>query len=52
MDCSQTPLTYGPRLRDDVLNRTETAMTQTHCFYAMQLALEAHDMAVKIGGAA
>ena len=26
---------------DDVLNRTETAMPQEHCFLAMELALKA-----------
>ena len=50
MDCSRTPLTYGPRLRDDVLNRTATAMDQDHCFLAMELALTAHEMAVRLDG--
>ena len=40
----------GARLRDDVLNRTETAMGQAHCFLAMELALEAHRIAVPLGG--
>jgi hypothetical protein len=30
---------------DDVLNRTETAMTQAHCFLAMELALVAQEKA-------
>ena len=51
MDCSETRLDYGERLRDDVLHRTETAMPQAHCFYAMQLALEAHRLAVPLAGA-
>ena len=50
MDCAQTPLTYGPHLRDDVLNRTDTAMNQTHCFLAMELALTAHQMATRLDG--
>lgn len=50
IDCRATPLTYGHRLRDDVLDRTDTAMTQTHCFLAMQLALDAHAAAMPIGG--
>ena len=50
IDCSQTPLTYGPRLRDDVLNRTATAMDQTHCFLAMELALTAHEMSTRLDG--
>jgi len=39
IDCSEEPLPYGERLVDDVLNRTETAMTQEHCFLATELAL-------------
>ena len=30
---------------DDILNRTETAMTQAHCFLTMQLVLEAQHKA-------
>jgi predicted dehydrogenase len=41
VDCKDQPLTYGERLVDDVLNRTETAMPQEHCFLAMELALKA-----------
>ena len=51
MDCSGTRLDYGERLRDDVLNRTATAMPQDHCFRAMELALEAHRLAVPLAGA-
>ena len=50
MDCAEVALDYAARLRDDVLNRTETAMGQAHCFLAMQLALEAHRVAVSLGG--
>jgi predicted dehydrogenase len=50
MDCSDTPLDYGAKLRDDVLGRTETAMPQAHCFLAMQLALEAHRVATPLAG--
>ena len=39
LDCQNEPLPYGERLVDDVLNRTETAMPQAHCFLAMELAL-------------
>lgn len=45
IDCSQTPLTYGARLARDVLDRSETAMTQAHCFRAMELALTAQAIA-------
>jgi predicted dehydrogenase len=50
VDCSQTRITYGEDLRDDVLNRTETAMKQSHCFMAMELALRAEAQAARIGG--
>lgn len=48
MNCTDEPMPYGAELRDDVLNRTETAMPQAHCFLAMQLALEAHRVAVPV----
>lgn len=41
-------LPYGRQLVDDVLNRTETAMSQAHCFLATELALRAQAMAVRI----
>ncbi|WP_421725545.1 Gfo/Idh/MocA family protein [Bauldia sp.] len=50
IDCSTTEITYGRQLRDGVLNRTETAMTQAHCFLATELALKAQAMATRIGG--
>ncbi len=49
IDCSAEPLPYGPNLISDVLNRTETAMTQAHCFLATELALKAEAMAHKLG---
>jgi predicted dehydrogenase len=48
IDCSKVELTYGKQLVDDVLNRTETAMTQEHCFLATELALKAQKMAQKL----
>ena len=45
IDCSEVALPYGPRLVDDVLNRTQTAMSQEHCFKAMELALLAQKKA-------
>jgi predicted dehydrogenase len=45
VDCSQVALPYGRQLIDDVLNRTETAMSQAHCFKAMELALTAQQLA-------
>ena len=50
MDCSKEFLPYGPRLVQDVLNRTETAMTQAHCFLATELALKAEALATRVGG--
>lgn len=50
IDCSQTPLPYGAALRDDVLNRTATAMAQDHCFRAVELAITAHEMATTLTG--
>ena len=41
MDCRDGDLPFGPRLLDDVRNRTETAMTQAHAFLASELALRA-----------
>lgn len=51
IDCKDTKVTYGEQLRDDVLSRTETAMTQAHCFLATELALTAEARATKIFGA-
>jgi len=47
-DCSDFPLTYGTLLVDDVINRTETAMSQQHCFLATELALIAQKKAKNI----
>jgi predicted dehydrogenase len=41
IDCNNEVLPFGPLFVDDVLNRTETAMTQAHCFLATELALKA-----------
>ena len=43
-NCANVELSYGRLLVGDVVNRTETAMSQAHCFLAMQLALEAQRM--------
>ncbi len=47
MDCSKVEMPYGTQLIDDILNRTETAMTQAHCFLATELALKAQKQAQK-----
>jgi predicted dehydrogenase len=45
IECSEVPLLYGERLVNDILNRSETAMTQAHCFLATELALKAQKQA-------
>lgn len=47
IDCSHVELPYGRQLVADIINRTETAMTQAHCFKAMELALDAQKLAEK-----
>ncbi len=48
IDCSEQILPFGPRFVDDILNGTETAMTQAHCFKTMELAILAQKNASKI----
>lgn len=48
INCWDVELSYGPRLIADVLGRTETAMTQAHCFLATELALTAEAKAVRV----
>ena len=48
IDCNKEPLPFGQLFVDDVINRTETAMTQDHCFLATELALKAQKFAKKI----
>jgi predicted dehydrogenase len=45
IDCSTEPLLYGTHFLNDVRNRTETAMSQSHCFMATELALRAQELA-------
>lgn len=47
-DCSAVYMPYGEQLVSDVVNRTETAMSQEHCFLATELALAAQKMAVRL----
>jgi predicted dehydrogenase len=49
IDCSAQALPYYGALVHDVLNRTETAMTQDHCFRVMELALIAQQQATRLG---
>jgi predicted dehydrogenase len=48
IDCQDVTLPYGEQLINDVLDRTDTAMNQEHCFYAMELALKAEKQAQRI----
>jgi predicted dehydrogenase len=48
IDCGEVELPYGPAFVQDILNRTETAMTQDHCFLATELTLKAQKNAVLI----
>lgn len=48
IDCSTQDLPYGAQLIEDIVNRTETAMPQAHCFLATELALKAQAQAEKL----
>lgn len=48
VDCRNVELPYGKQLVNDVINRTETAMSQAHCFLATELALKAQQQAHKL----
>ena len=45
IDCRDVPLPYGEQLVSDVVNRTEVAMPQAHCFLATELVLKAQAQA-------
>src|SRR6185503_3657570 len=48
IDCSGQALPYGEQLISDILNRTETAMSQAHCFLATELVLKAQHQAQRL----
>ncbi len=52
INCQGGDLPYGRQLIADVFDRTETAMSQTHCFLASELALRAEAMATRLGNLA
>lgn len=52
IDCTTTDLPYARQLIADVENRTETAMSQAHCFKAMEVALTAQAFAERDFGRA
>lgn len=47
-DCRNVHMPYGEQLVSDVVNRTETAMTQDHCFLATELAIVGQQMAFQL----
>lgn len=49
IECQEVDLPYGRQLIHDILNRTETAMPQAHCFLASELALKAEAQAIRLG---
>jgi predicted dehydrogenase len=49
IDCRDASLPYAANLIADVLDRTERAMPQEHCFKVMELALKAQAMATRLG---
>jgi predicted dehydrogenase len=49
MECSHVARPYGRQLVADILNRTETAMSQAHCFRVSELALRAEAQATRLG---
>jgi predicted dehydrogenase len=48
VDCSDAPLPYYERLIADIFARTETAMSQVHCFKVCELALAAQATATRL----
>jgi predicted dehydrogenase len=48
IDCRDVALPYGEQIVADVLNRTETAMPQQHCFLATELVLKAQKQAQRV----
>ncbi|MEM6460932.1 MAG: Gfo/Idh/MocA family oxidoreductase [Pseudomonadota bacterium] len=49
VDASAVELTYFSDLAKDVSHRTESAMSQDHCFKVMELALRAQEQASRLG---
>jgi len=47
-DCSKEPQHFGEQFVTDIANRTETAMSQQHCFLATELALKAQKQAQRL----
>ena len=52
VDCSGVELPYARALLADIRERTETAMSQEHCFLSCELALRAQAKAARLGNLA
>jgi predicted dehydrogenase len=52
IDCSSVRLTYFDALVHDIVNRTQTAMPQAHCFKVSELAVKAQAQAKRLGSLA
>lgn len=48
IDCSDQYLPFGEQFTHDILYRTETAMTQDHCFLATEVTLQAQAQAQRV----
>lgn len=48
IDCSGVDVPYGRQLLADIRDRTQTAMSQSHCFLACELSLAAQQAAQRI----
>jgi predicted dehydrogenase len=51
LDCSEVYMPFGDLFLQDILNRTETAMTHAHSFLASELALRAQAQARRLATA-
>lgn len=49
IDCSAQDLPYGRQLIADIVDRTDNALPQAHCFTASELALKAESQAQRLG---
>lgn len=49
INCAEDELTYFSQLKDDILNRTETACSQAHTYRVMELAIKAQMKAQQRG---
>lgn len=49
IDCSEVALPFLEQFKNDVINRTEDALTQHHCFTLAELVLKAQAKAIRVG---